>query len=74
MTEIPISVRRDPTHTSSLVVDAIAQYSASALDLDLIIAKERACFLLFKGKHYPMVDFLLSEGKPALIPSFSFLR
>jgi hypothetical protein len=24
VTEIPISVRRDPTHTSSLVVDAIA--------------------------------------------------
>jgi hypothetical protein len=73
VTEIPISVRRDPTHTSSLVVDAIAQYSASALDLDLIIAKERACFLLFKGQNYPMVDFL-SEGKPALIPSFSFKR
>jgi len=33
-------------------------FSASALDLDLIIAKERACFLLFKGQNYYMVDKL----------------
>lgn len=53
------------------MVDATTQYSASALDLVLIIEKERAYFLFFKGQNYPMVDFL-SEGKPALIPSFSF--
>ena len=40
------------------MVDATAQYFASALDLVLIIEKERAYFLFFKGQNYPMVDFL----------------
>jgi hypothetical protein len=49
--EISISVRRDPTNTTSwLVVDAIPQYSASTLDLDLIIAKERVCFCFSRDK------------------------
>jgi hypothetical protein len=45
VTEIPISVRRDPTHTSSPVVDAIAfGFNIGSRPYLLSIAKERACF------------------------------
>ncbi|BAU03137.1 hypothetical protein VIGAN_UM017800, partial [Vigna angularis var. angularis] len=53
------------SHTSSQVADAIALYSASALDLATTL-----CFLLFQDirlppieTQYPEVD-LLSEGEP----------
>jgi hypothetical protein len=36
-----------PISVTWLVVDAIAQYSASALDLDLIIAKKKGLLFYF---------------------------